>query len=493
MFRHLTDKQMEKRIDCILPFDNQQQAVMLAGAFEGQQLVNEIIYLSNDDRPEGSPFLPLHKALSTSAVASIAQTATSDFILLCTQTAPVQLEPFALERMLKMAEDNDASFAYADRYKSVAGERVPHPVINCQEGALRDDFDFGSLVLIRRSTLQEFVSETHTNYSFAGFYQLRLFCMRKGGLLHIPEMLYTEKETDLRTSGQKQFDYVDPRNRNIQIEMEKACTEHLKAIGAFIDYRKLKSIDVAQGSFPVEASVIIPVRNRERTIADAIRSALSQKTSFAFNVIVINNHSTDGTHEAIVKSHSAEEKEKCIELIPERTDLGIGGCWDLAVRDEHCGRFAIQLDSDDLYSDDSVLQRIVDSFYSQQCAMLIGAYTLCDFQLKTLPPGIIDHREWTAENGMNNALRINGLGAPRCFYTPVIREIGFPNVSYGEDYAVGLAISRTYLIGRIYDSLYLCRRWEGNSDAALSPERVNRNNTYKDSLRTTELLARLKR
>ena len=312
-----------------------------------------------------------------------------------------------------------------------------------------------------------------------------------GRIVHINEYLYTEGELDRRSSGEQQFDYVAPHNRQIQIEMESACTTHLKIIGAHIDYRALCTIDTTHDEFPYEATVIIPVKNRVRTINDAIHSVLSQKTNFTFNLIVVDNHSTDGTTEAV--SQLSKASPTLSMLIPERHDLGIGGCWDLAIRHELCGRYAIQLDSDDLYSDEHTLQRIVDTFHREQCAMVIGSYNLCNFDLKTLPPGIIDHREWTDENGMNNALRINGLGAPRAFYTPVIREIGFPNVSYGEDYAVGIAISRRYRIGRIYDSIYLCRRWEGNSDAALSPDRIATNNHYKDSLRTQELRARLRK
>jgi glycosyltransferase involved in cell wall biosynthesis len=308
-------------------------------------------------------------------------------------------------------------------------------------------------------------------------------------MAHVNEYLYTEGELDTRSSGERQFDYVDPRNRQIQIEMERVCTTHLKAVGAFVDYRTLQEVDTEEGDFPYEATVIIPVKNRARTIGDAIGSVLAQKTSFSFNLIVVDNHSTDGTGEII--DGMATKDGRLLRLVPERDDLGIGGCWDLALRHAQCGRYAVQLDSDDLYSDEHTLQRIVDVFRKERCAMVVGSYRLCNFALETLPPGVIDHREWTEENGMNNALRINGLGAPRAFYTPVARSIGFPNVSYGEDYAVGIAVSRNYRIGRIYEPIYLCRRWEGNSDAALSPERVAAHNHYKDSLRTQELRARM--
>jgi glycosyltransferase involved in cell wall biosynthesis len=203
---------------------------------------------------------------------------------------------------------------------------------------------------------------------------------------------------------------------------------------------------------------------------------------------VIDNHSTDGTTE--MTSKFTETDDRVVHIIPERNDLGIGGCWNEGIFHEKCGKFAIQLDSDDLYIDNNVISRVVETFYGQKCAMVVGSYKMVNFNLEELPPGLIDHKEWTPGNGRNNALRINGLGAPRAFYTPVIRRIRVPNVSYGEDYAVGLAISRHYQIGRIYEPLYLCRRWEGNTDAALDINRANANNLYKDRLRTIELLAR---
>ncbi|MCR5139945.1 MAG: glycosyltransferase [Bacteroidaceae bacterium] len=478
---------MKPRIDCFIPYVDKPQGETLSKVFEHEPFVGDVVFLTNDEQPEGAPFIPLQKALATSAIVSMAKAAREDYLLLCTQPTPITLGYRALERMVGVADATGALMVYADRNK-----QIPVPTIDYQEGALRDDFDFGSLVLLRRTAVCDFAVSDPEELKFAGFYQLRLFLSRKGSIVHIPEYLYTEEESDTRTSGQKQFDYVDPRNRAIQIEMERACTHHLQQLGALISKDTLRTIDPTAGHFPVEASVIIPVRNRERTIADAIRSALSQQTSFPFNVIVINNHSTDGTHKRIAEAGNLTDGQ-VVELIPERTDLGIGGCWDMAIRHPKCGRFAVQLDSDDLYSSPHVLQTIVDAFHRERCAMLIGSYELCDFSLHPLPPGLIDHREWTDENGMNNALHINGLGAPRCFYTPVIREVGFPNVSYGEDYAVGLAISRTYHIGRIYESLYLCRRWEGNSDANLSPERLNRNNTYKDFVRTAELQLRINR
>lgn len=425
--------------------------------------------------------------IDTSLFVEMAQRATTDCVI-CFLKAPTTLP--SLDSLLKMCDEMEqsSSMLYSDYYKIVDGVQNEAPVIDYQSGSLRNDFDFGSVVAIRTSSLKKYLAEKPKMFKYSGFYQLRLALSRFGRLQHLPEFIYCENEIDKRKSGEKQFDYVNPAQRDVQIEMEAVCTEHLKRVEAWLQPYKYDEIDLSNGCFPVEASVVIPVLNRISTIADAIRSVLEQKTSFAFNILVVDNHSTDGTSE-IIDSFS---DDRVCHIIPEQRGLGIGGCWNLAVNSALCGRFAIQLDSDDLYSDENTLQHIVDEFYKQRCAMLIGSYRICDFDLNTLPPGVIDHREWTEENGRNNALRINGLGAPRAFYTPVVRKVGFPNVSYGEDYAVGLQISRTYRIGRIYDVLYLCRRWGGNSDAALSHQKVNAHNSYKDSLRTAELEARIK-
>jgi SpoIID/LytB domain protein len=396
-----------------------------------------------------------------------------------TKQASITLGQGALVRMLRVASDSNAAMVYSDR--------TAHPVIDYFPGSIRDDFDFGCLWLVKTSLLHTFAMQAgEHDYQYAGLYALRLFLSRQGQIFHINESLYTEEETDLRASGVKQFDYVNPRNREVQIEMEHAATAHLAAIGAKIDPGFYRRPDFNEQEFEIEASVVIPVYNREKTIMDAVESALGQKASFKFNVIVVDNHSTDKTTELLNSLHD----ERLIHIIPERTDLGIGGCWNVAINDDHCGRFAVQLDSDDLYSSPKTLQQIVDAFYKQNAAMVVGSYRMCDFELNTLPPGLIDHKEWTDENGPNNALRINGLGAPRAFFTPLLRQIQFPNTSYGEDYALGLIFSRHYRIGRIYTELYLCRRWGGNSDAALSVEKVNANNLYKDRLRTLEIQAR---
>ena len=431
---------------------------------------------------------------SSEALRQIAAQTQAPYVALVVKDTAIQLGEAALERMVKVAQDSGAAMVYADRYeKKRVGDdwqTEKHPVIDYQLGAIRDDFDFGALWLLKGDLLRQWAHETaNTQYKYGGLYDLRLYLSRQGELLHLNEMLYTEVERDMRASGEKQFDYVNPANREVQIEMEQVATRHLDAIGALVDTNSLLTIDYNEQPFDVEASVIIPVFNRAKTIADAVKSALEQETSFAYNVIVVDNHSTDGTAD-ILSSLSQSHSDRLHVLNPDRTDLGIGGCWNMAVNDSHCGRFAVQLDSDDLYSSPKTLQTIVDAFYEQKAAMMVGSYRMCDFDLNTLPPGLIDHKEWTDENGPNNALRINGLGAPRAFFTPLLREVQLPNTSYGEDYAMGLWFSRNYRIGRIFDELYLCRRWGGNSDAALSVDRINANNLYKDRLRTLEIKAR---
>ena len=428
---------------------------------------------------------------STASLRELAAEINTDFFLVNISPFDCDLGELAYERFLEVAEYTSADMVYADHYDLVVeegGEKLrKHPLIDCQAGALRDDFDFGKVLLFRSSSFKEAVASMDVDYEFGALYDLRL---RMNKIVHIAEFLYTIKETDLRKSGEKQFDYVNPRNREVQIEMEQICTAYLKRIGAFIG-PEFKPVDREAVKFDVQASVVIPVLNRVRTVSDAIKSALSQKADFDYNVIVIDNHSTDGTSEVIDKI--AAEDSRLIHIIPERHDLGIGGCWNAAAHDPRCGEYAVQLDSDDVYSGPDTLQKIVDVFKEEKSGMVIGSYSMTDFNMNPLPPGLIDHKEWTDENGKNNALRINGLGAPRAFYVPLLRKINFPNVSYGEDYAVGLRICREYRISRIYESLYCCRRWEGNSDAALSIEKVNANNYYKDKIRTYELEARLKR
>lgn len=476
---------MKQTIDCFVPYMDEPHAAKLRDELMACSLVTNVHTIATDD----APFIPMERSLSIQALRDIATRCAGDYLLLYTHCGGLSVAYRAIERMFRTATESQSDWVYSHRYVVKQHEMLAVPTNEYQEGSVRDDFDFGPLLLIRTEAVRQFLATEPEEMQHAALYQLRLYISRTSRIVHINEYLYTERELDMRTSGEKQFDYVDPRNRQIQIEMECACATHLRSIGAFVDYRTLQTIDTTAGDFPYEATVIIPVKNRAKTIGDAIQSVLAQETDFAFNLIVVDNHSTDGTGD-IIEELFAVNNQQLLHLIPERTDLGIGGCWDLAIRHEKCGRYAVQLDSDDIYSDAHTLQSIVDTFRRERSAMVVGSYRLCNFDLETLPPGIIDHREWTEENGMNNALRINGLGAPRAFYTPVIREIGFPNVSYGEDYAVGIAISRQYRIGRIYEPIYLCRRWEGNSDAALSPERVAAHNHYKDSLRTQEVRAR---
>ena len=437
----------------------------------------------------GKDFKANGNILSSATVVELAEKCEAEYAMLYLSESLINMGLFAEERFLQIADDSRASMVYADYYEESEDALQPHPLIEYQEGSLRDDFAFGPVLLVRVSAWREALLSLKTEYEFAGLYALRLALSRIAPIVHIDEYLYSVKEIDTRASGEKIFDYVNPRNRQVQIEMEKACTEHLKIIEAYLS-PVFKEIDWSKdsASFAVEASVIIPVRNRVRTIRDAIKSVLAQKTNFNFNLIVIDNHSTDGTTEAIGEFAS---DSRLVHIIPERKDLGIGGCWNTGVHHPACGKFAVQLDSDDVYSSENTLQKVVDTFYEQQCAMVVGTYRMTNFAMEEIPPGVIDHKEWTLENGRNNALRINGLGAPRAFYTPLLRTINLPNTSYGEDYALGLRISREYRIGRIYDVIYLCRRWEDNSDASLSVEKMNRYNFYKDKLRTIELRARL--
>lgn len=472
---------MREKIDCFLPFDDPKVAEEIVVQLRSSKTIQDIFLLVSEPGEGLSDCrqIQVPGLTGSSTLMSIAENAKADYVLFITKSVRLTIGQGALDRMLRVACDSDAAMVYADR--------KGHPVIDYFEGSIRDDFDFGSLLLFKTSLLHTFAMQAgEHDYQYAGLYALRLFLSRKGQLLHLNEALYTEEETDTRASGVKQFDYVNPRNREVQIEMEHAATAHLEAIGARIDPSFYRRPDFNEQDFEVEASVVIPVFNREKTILDAVNSALGQKANFRFNVIVVDNHSTDRTTELLDGLHD----ERLVHIIPERTDLGIGGCWNVAINDDRCGRFAVQLDSDDLYSSPKTLQQIVEAFYKQHAAMVVGSYRMCDFELNTLPPGLIDHKEWTDENGPNNALRINGLGAPRAFFTPLVRQVQFPNTSYGEDYAMGLVFSRHYRIGRIYSELYLCRRWGGNSDAALSVEKVNANNLYKDRLRTLEIKAR---
>lgn len=479
-----------KKLNFFIPFVNEAQVKNTIGGLTQCELVTKICLLAGDDAQgsvEGCEKIAVKGIKSTDTMKKIAAAADGDYIVLYTKYNTLDFGMFAIERMVRIADDSDAGMVYADHYNVVGGNRTNAPVIDYQAGSLRDDFDFGSVLMFNAAAFKDAVARMDKEYEFAGLYDLRLKISQKAEIVHINEYLYSDVELDTRKSGEKIFDYVDPKNRGVQIEMEDACTAHLKAVGGYLE-PNFKKIEFSAGNFEYEASVIIPVRNRIRTIRDAIKSVLCQKADFKFNLIVIDNHSTDGTTEAI---DEFKGDDRLIHLIPERDDLGIGGCWNLGVHHPKCGKFAVQLDSDDVYKDENTLTTMVRAFYEQNCAMVVGTYMMTDFNMNMIAPGIIDHKEWTPENGRNNALRINGLGAPRAFYTPVLREVKVPNTSYGEDYALGLNFSREYQIGRVYDVVYLCRRWDDNSDASLDVMKMNAHNLYKDRIRTWELKARI--
>ena len=485
---------MTSKITAFVPYGGNEFTRDTLSQLRGSGLVGNTFLLTPERvKPglKGHVSLAVPSILGSETFRLIAQKAKSPYCLLVLHDVCVEFGQFGIERLLTIAEQTASGLVYSDYYDMRSGKRSPHPVIEYQQGSIRDDFDFGSVILLSTAAVRQAVARgRRPAYAYAGFYDLRLEISRRWVVTRIVEYLYTKIEDDVRKSGEKLFDYVDPKNRTVQIEMEQAATNHLKRVGAYLK-PTFKKVRFDSTSFEVEASVIIPVKNRARTIGDAVQSVLKQSTSFPFNLIVVDNHSTDGTSD-IVRSF-AERDGRLLHVIPQREDLGIGGCWNEAAHHSGCGRFAVQLDSDDLYKDETTLQKVVDTFYREKCAMVIGTYEITNFSLESIPPGIIDHREWTPENGRNNALRINGLGAPRAFYTPLLRKLKIPNVSYGEDYALGLAISREYQIGRIYEPIYLCRRWEGNSDAELDIQRLNTYNFYKDKLRTFEILARQKK
>jgi len=485
------DKNNEKKITCFIPYSTKEDTKSTVQGLRACSETGDIFVIHKNTPdvvlPEGCKGLVAGAFQQTQTLKALVNEIRTPYTLLYIQSLPLQIGAYAIERMLQVADDTETGLLYSDCFKIKEGVQQMHPVIDYQEGSLRDDFNFGSLLLYRSDAFIEAVKEMDVNYEAAAMYNLRLNVSKKYSLFHLSEPLYTELETDLRASGAKQFDYVDPKNRASQIEMEQVCTRYLKETNGWLK-PEFTDVTFSEEKFPVEASVIIPVRNRARTVGDAVQSVLKQETKFPFNLIVVDNHSTDGTTEILRDIAAADPP--LIHVIPDRNDLGIGGCWNTGIMHPQCGKFAIQLDSDDLYINNNVVQAVVDAFYEQNCAMIVGTYQMVNADLEEIPPGIIDHKEWTPDNGRNNALRINGLGAPRAFYTPVLREIKLPNTSYGEDYAVGLAISRTYRIGRIYEPLYLCRRWEGNTDAALTIDKQNAHNLYKDRIRTIELLAR---
>ena len=480
---------MQTTINCFVPFASLDQVTPTVEALKASPLVTTIYLLATDQEAKpvlGCDLIHVDSLNSSATMKKIAEAADCDLILLYTKFDTLVPGYLALERLARLAADSKAGMLYADSYTVVDGVKSNAPVIDYQFGSLRDDFNFGSMLIFNTVDFKKAASGITADYKAAGLYDLRLRLSRIAPIVHVNEYLYTDIAAPRQETGEAIFSYVDPKNRGVQIEMEAACTDHLKAIGGYLA-PKFDTIEFDKGDFEYEASVIIPVRNRVRTIRDAIRSVLGQKTDFPFNLIIIDNHSTDGTSEAIEEFAG---DPRVIHIIPERDDLGIGGCWNVGVNHPKCGKFAVQLDSDDVYADENTLAKMVGAFYEQNCGMVVGTYMLTDIDMNMIPPGVIDHKEWTPENGRNNALRINGLGAPRAFYTPMLREIHVPNTSYGEDYALGLAFSRHNQIGRVYDVVYLCRRWDDNSDHALDIVKTNNNNLYKDRIRTWELQAR---
>ncbi|MFH0988946.1 MAG: glycosyltransferase family 2 protein [bacterium] len=475
-----------------LPFSTHPHFAETVKQFTQSELVEKVLILHSGQETGQHPKCEgVHStSISSEAVVNeIIARCKTEYLLLVTQPHEIQLGQAALERISDVLAQTGAGMCYADYYEIKNGVRSEHPVNDYQFGSIRDNFDFGSMLCYSMPAIRRSLERygAITKVQFAGLYDLRLKVTLDHSLFHIQEYLYTKVESDLRISGEKLFDYVDPRNQALQKEMEVVATQHLKNCSVYLK-PEFKNVPVSTTSFPIEVSVIIPVRNREKTVADAVQSILTQQLDASFNILVVDNHSTDGTP-GILRELAA--KNPIVKhLIPSRQDLGIGGCWNEAVLSGHCGKFAVQLDSDDIYSGPDTLQKILNAFRSGEYAMVIGSYRLVNIKLEEIPPGIIDHKEWTPDNGRNNALRINGLGAPRAFNTALLRTILLPNVSYGEDYAVALRLSREYQIGRIYEPVYLCRRWEGNTDAALPIEKINRNDFYKDKIRTIEMYAR---
>ncbi len=478
---------MKKNLTIYLLYDNNDYYKLPANDLSKNSNVREISLVGGSEDIIGLKRIKSRNLFDSETMRSIANKTKSNYALVQIKRGKIIPGQFFIERLLTAAQNTSAGLVYCDFYEQEGTKLIPHPLIDYQPGSIRDDFDFGSFVMIEKDTMLKAVKSVKDSAKYSGFYSLRLAISRQNSIFRLPECLYTVEREDRMEAGEKQFNYVDPKNRDVQIEMERSATEHLKKLKAFLSPGS-KKLNPGSLKFDYEASVIIPVKNREKTISESVVSALEQKTNFKFNLLVVDNHSTDETTKIL--NEISKKDKRVIHIIPERRDLQIGGCWNEAIFHNLCGKFAIQLDSDDLYKDQTTLQKIVDKFYEERCGMVIGSYQLTDFNLNEVPPGIIDHREWSEDNGKNNALRINGMGAPRAFFTPLIRDIKFPNVSYGEDYSVVLAISRHYKIGRIYEPIYICRRWEGNTDSSLSIEQENRNNFYKDKIRTIEILAR---
>lgn len=474
-----------------IPYNGNKKILESFNSAINSKLIEEVVLISETplELPKSSRVIYSRNIFSTSTIKSIHEETESEYILLVLKPVDISFERFSLNRFLEVAENNQAGIVYSDYYEINNDKKIPQFLIDYQTGSIRDDFDFGSVIVMKKSLMAEYFSHFKGEYIQGGLYDLRLFISRHYPIIRIPELLYTIKTGEKISDEQKQFGYLNPENKIIQLEMEDVVTRHLKEVNAYLE-PVFNAININTEDFAYEASVIIPVKNREKTIADAIKSALKQQTNFPFNIIVVDNFSTDKTTEII--NLLCEQQSKIVHIIPKSKNLEIGGCWNEAIFNDHCGKYAVQLDSDDLYADEHILQKIINVFREEKCAMVIGSYIITDFNFNEIPPGLIEHREWTRANGRNNALRVNGFGAPRAFFTPVIREIRFPNVSYGEDYSAALSVSRRYEISRIYEPVYFCRRWEGNSDSNLSHEKKNQYNYYKDTIRTFEIKARQK-
>ncbi len=459
----------------------------------GSQLVEVVIVIYQKPIELEMPkcrFLVTGSLTSQQTLESLLDNIKTTYLLIMPGFEQVSFESGALEKFLAIAEQTKAGVVYSDFYDENNEGKIFHPLNDYQLGSVRDDFDFGAVFLYSVYAIKRALGNYGPipSVQYSGLYDTRLKVSIDHNIYHLPEPLYSVVRIEGSSDGEKIFTYVDPKNIVAQKEMEAVFTNHLKHIGAYLSPHRQHEAKKTQDTFPVEASVIIPVRNRVKTITEAVQSALSQETDFPFNVIVVDNHSTDGTAPAL--SDLAGRHSALHHIIPVRTDLGIGGCWNEALFSQSCGRYAVQLDSDDLYNTPHTLRKIVHMLQDYNYSMVIGSYTIVDFNLNEIPPGLVDHREWTDENGHNNALRVNGLGAPRAFKTSVMRGIGFLNVSYGEDYAAALKICREHRIGRIFESIYLCRRWPENTDALLSIEETNKNNAFKDKIRTDEILIR---
>ena len=481
-------------ITVVIPFEQQNQFSNTLRQFSQSSLVEKIYVVHAGGFERTDPKVECVKSTTFANGATVSQilsNTVTDHLLVVSQRGEIELGHGALERLVDVAAESGAGIAYSDCYAVKNGLKTEHSLIDYQLGSVRDNFDFGALMLLSCKPVKYAITKygLSPDVQWSGWYDLRLKISIDANIFHLQEFLYSKSEFDEGKAESTMFDYLDPRNTGVQKELENVFTQHLKNVGAYLPPH-FDDVPEPVGTFPVQASVVIPVRNRVHTIADAIKSALRQKTDFDFNVIVVDNHSTDGTSE-VIEQLSRHEK-RIVRVVPEKTGLSIGGCWNEAIASRRCGRYSVQLDSDDLYAGTDTLQTLTNMFRNDSYAAVIGSYKLVDLALKEIPPGVIDHREWTPENGRNNALRVNGFGAPRAFCTHLVRELRFPNVSYGEDYAVCLALSRKYRIGRIFDPMYLCRRWEGNTDARLTLEQANKNNFYKDRIRTVEILARQK-